>query len=176
MLSLSSIAGWEGAVLASIAGAQGTLEERDQQIERSGMYGEYPAIVRAYEELFADAENAGEALKRALFLVWRGAMELPVHTGIAPLPDGTVRAVIEKLDERVRHEQGDDELAWMLAWYHAQSPFLLELYGATPALMRFAHTRDADAWREENLSRQAMAMRGQMGRYWIALMDDAIQE
>ena len=75
----------------------------------------------------------------------------------------------------MRRELGDDELAWMLAWYHAQSPFLLELYGATPALMRFAQSLDADAWREENLSRQAMAMRGQMGRYWIALMDDATQ-
>ncbi len=161
-------------MLASITGARGTLEERDQQIERSGMYGEYPAIVRAYEELFADAESAGEAIKRAVFLVWRGAMELPVHTGIAPLPDGTVRAVIEWLDAHVRRDHGDDELAWMLAWYHAQSPLLLELYGATPALLSLAQAHDADAWRDETISRQTMALRGQMGRYWIALMDSAI--
>ena len=74
MLSLTSLAGWEDAVLASIAGAHGTIEERDRQVERSGVYGEYPAIVRAYEELFADAESAGEAIKRAIFLVWRGAV------------------------------------------------------------------------------------------------------
>ena len=84
MLSLSSLAGWEDAVLASIAGARGSLEERDRQIERSGVYGEYPAIVRAYAERFADPESAGEAVKRAVFLVWRGAMELPVHTGSDP--------------------------------------------------------------------------------------------
>ena len=156
-------------MLASIAGARGTLEERDQQIERSGMYGEYPAIVRAYEELFADEESAAEAIKRATFLVWRGAMEPPVHTGIAPLPDGTVRAVIEKLDVHVRRDLGDAELEWMLAWYHAQGPYLLELYGATQALLKFAQARYADAWRDENISRQAMALRGQMGRYWVEL-------
>ena len=107
MLSLNSLAGWEEAVLASITGARGTLEERDSQIERSGLYGEYPAIVRAYEELFADPEAEGEAIKRAVFLVWRGAMELPVHTGIAPLPDGTVREVIDAL--RLRFMVTEDE-------------------------------------------------------------------
>ena len=91
LLSLTSLAGWEEAVLTSIAGAQGTIEERDRQIERSGMYGEYPAIVRAYEELFTNPESAGEAIKRASFLVWRGAVGLPAVSGIAPLPDGTVR-------------------------------------------------------------------------------------
>ena len=64
LLSLNSLAGWEDAVLASIAGAKGTMEERDRQVERSGVYGEYPAIIRAYEELFADPEGAGEAIKR----------------------------------------------------------------------------------------------------------------
>jgi hypothetical protein len=169
MLSLSSIAGWEDAVLASIQGTSGTPEERDRQIERSGMYGEYPAIVRAYEELFADPESAGEAIKRATFLVWRGAMELPVSTGIAPLPDGTVREVIDALDARVRRGEADDELAWMLAWYHAQSPYLLELYGATSVLVQLAESRDAEEWRRAGITRGQMARRGQMGRYWTTL-------
>ena len=169
MLSLSSLAGWEDAVLASIAGARGSLEERDRQIERSGIYGEYPAIVRAYEELFADPESAAEAVKRAVFLVWRGAMELPVHTGIAPLPDGTVREVIGALDARIRGHDGDAELEWMLAWYHAQSPYLLELYGATTALCAAAERCAATTWRGAGITAERMALRGQMGRYWSAL-------
>ena len=169
MLSLASLAGWEDAVLASIAGTSGTVEERDQQIERSGMYGEYPAIVRAYAEHFNDPETSGEAIKRATFLVWRGAMESPAVTGIAPLPDGTVREVIDALDTRVRRGQQDDELAWMLAWYHAQGPFLLELYGATPALVQLAESCDANAWRHAGITRERMAQRGQMGRYWLAM-------
>src|SRR3954463_6462409 len=107
MLSLSSLAGWEEAVLASISGAQGNLEERDRQIERSGMYGEYPAIVRAYEEHFDDPESSLEAIKRAFFLVWRGAMASPADTGIAPLPEGTVRVVVDALDALVRRGEVD---------------------------------------------------------------------
>ncbi|MEO7455126.1 MAG: hypothetical protein ABIY52_02620 [Gemmatimonadaceae bacterium] len=169
MLSLSSLAGWEDAVLASIAGTSGTLEERDRQIERSGMFGEYPAIVRAYAEHFRDAETAGEAVKRAIFLVWYGAMEPPALTGIAMLPDGTVREVIDALDARSAQVPADDELGWMLAWYHARSPYLLELYGATPALLRLVESRDADDWRRAGITREGMALRGQMGRYWLSL-------
>ena len=160
-------------MLASILGAQGTVQERDHQIERSGMYGEYPAIVRAYQELLSDAECASEALKRAVFLVWRGAVELPVSTGIAPLPDGTVREVVDALNVRVRRGQGDDEQRWMLAWYHAQSPDLLDLYGGTPTVMEFAQSCDADAWKHAKTSPGQMAMRGQMGQYWTTLSNGA---
>jgi hypothetical protein len=168
VLSLNSIAGWEDAVLASIAGARGTIDQRDRQIERSGVYGEYPAIVRAYEELFADSELAGEAIKRAVFLVWRGAMDLPADTGIAPLPDGTVREVVDAVNARARRGEIDDEQTWMLAWYHAQSPYLFELYGATPDLINVAQACDATAWRSAGITKERMAVRGQMGRYWSA--------
>jgi hypothetical protein len=165
MLSLRSIAGWEDAVLASIAGAQGTPEERDQQIERSGMYGEYPAIVRAYQELFSDADSAGEAVKRAVFLVWAGALFPPMQTGIAPLPDGTVRSVFDALCSRVR-DFPDEELMWMLAWYHARSPDLFDLYGATRDLMDRLDASSPEDWRDAGVTAQGMAGRGQMGRYW----------
>ena len=173
VLSLNSLAGWEEAVLASIAGATGGIEERDRQIERSGVYGEYPAIVRAYEELFVDEESAGEAIKRAVFLVWRGAVEVPSVTGIAPLPDGTIRAVVEALDTRARRGILDDEQRWMLAWYHARSPDLLELYGATPALLMTAASRNSETWRNAKITASGMALRGQMGRYWTDLATGA---
>jgi hypothetical protein len=169
VLSLSSLAGWEDAVLASIRGASGTLEEQDRQIERSGMYGEYPAIVRAYVELFADQESAPEAIKRAVFLVWRGAMAPPAATGIASLPDGTSRTVIEELDARVRRGQTDDELAWMLAWYLGEGRFVFELYGGTPKLFRHAEGLAPDAWRSAGITAASMTQRGQLGRYWTML-------
>ena len=173
MLSLNSLAGWEDAVLASIAGATGDIEERDRQIERSGVYGEYPAIVRAYEELFADEESSGEAIKRAVFLVWRGSVETPAVTCIAPLPDGTVRAVVEALEARERHGLADAEQRWMLAWYHARSPDLLGLYGATQGLLDAAVAMPADAWRAAGITAAGMALRGQMGRYWTDLATGA---
>jgi hypothetical protein len=146
VLSLSSLAGWEDAVLASIGGASGSLEERDRQIERSGMYGEYPAIVRAYAE-----------------------MELPSVTGIAPLPDGTARSIMDALDARIARGATDDELAWMLAWYHAQGPYVLELYGATPRVLTFAEAGRANGWEGAAITPARMAQRGQLGRYWTSL-------
>ncbi len=169
MLSLRSLAGWEEAVLASVNGAGGSVEERDRQIERSGLYGEYPAIVNAYIELFSVDDSAGEAIKRALFLVWRSAVEAPVLTGVPPLPEGTFRAVIAAVDSRARRSTSDDELRWMLAWYaHAARP-LFELYGATPGLLRYCDAVPSDAWRAARIVPGEMAQRGQMGRYWAAL-------
>jgi hypothetical protein len=169
VLSLTSLAGWEEAVLASIRGASGSLVERDRQIERSGLYGEYPAIVRAYVDLFTDAESSLEAVKRAAFLVWRGAVAPPDGTGIAELPVGTARAVIAELDARSRRGATDAELGWMLAWYHGEAAHLFELFGASPGLLRFAENQPRDAWRSAAVDREGMTRRGQMGRYWAAL-------
>jgi hypothetical protein len=169
VLSLSSLAGWEEAVLASLHGASGTLEERDRQIERSGLFGEYPAILSAYVELFADRESAPEALKRALFLVWHSAIAAPATTGIASLPEATARTVIEELEARIRAGSTDDELAWMLGWYASGGRFVLELYGATSRLLAFADSTPPDAWRSAPITDATMRQRGQMGYYWTAL-------
>jgi len=165
MLSLSSLAGWEESIMASIAGATGTPDERDSQIERSGLYGEYPAIVNAYIEHFSNPESALEALKRSYFLVWRSAMASPSETGIAPLPEGTIRVVIDELDAWARRDAPDAELRWMLGHYHERGPSVLELYGASPRLVRLAA-----AARQSPPSPAAMSGRGQMGRYWSNLL------
>ncbi len=166
MLSPASLAGWEDAVLASLCGATGTDEERDRQIERSGLYGEYPAILHGYQELFAVEEHRAEALKRAAFIIWRGATAAPSQTGIAPLPDGSVRQVIASLDSAARSRQVAGELHWMLAWYHYLSPDLFSLYGATPALLGSLAGEDGDAWKAVEIDPVTMRTRGQMGRYW----------
>lgn len=169
MLGLSTLAGWEDAVLASIRGASGSPDERDAQIERSGLYGEYPTIVNAYIEHFSDPDSSLEALKRAYFLVWRSAMATPAETGIAPLPDGTIRVVIDELDAWARRDAADPELRWMLGHYHALGPSVLDLYGASARLVRVAREAGAESWREAPFTDSAMAGRGQMGRYWSEL-------
>jgi len=169
VLSLSTLSGWEDAVLASIQGASGTPDERDAQIERSGLYGEYPAIVNAYIEHFSDPDSALEALKRAYFLVWRSAMATPAETGIAPLPDGAIRVVIDELDAWARRDAPDAELRWMLGHYHALGPSVLELYGASARLIRLAREAGPASWRDASAGSDSMAGRGQMGRYWTDL-------
>lgn len=169
VLSLTSLAGWEDAVLASLRGASGTLEERDRQIERSGLFGEYPAILSGYVELLADPEAEAEALKRAVFLVWRAAMAPSTATGIASLPEAASRAVITQLDAHVRRGSADSELAWMLAWYVSGGRFVFELYGATAALLDFADATPPDTWRSRPITPDTMRQRGQMGHYWTTL-------
>jgi len=169
VLSLASLAGWEEAVMASLRGASGTLDERDRQIERSGLFGEYPAILNAYVELFADPESALEALKRAVFLLWHSAMAPSATTGIASLPDATARAVIEELDARVHPDFVDEELAWMLAWYVFGGRFVFELYGATARLLALAESTPSDSWRSRFVTEDSMRQRGQLGHYWTAL-------
>ena len=169
MLSLSSLAGWEDAVLASLRGASGTLEERDRQIERSGLFGEYPAILGAYVELLADPETEAEALKRAVFLVWRSGMAPAAETGIASLPEATSRTVVMHLDALVRRGAADEELSWMLAWYVAGGRFVFELYGATAALLDFADATPPETWRSRPITPDTMRQRGQMGNYWTSL-------
>lgn len=169
MLSLVSLAGWEDAVLASLRGATGTLEERDRQIERSGLFGEYPAVLGAYVDLFDDPDSELEALKRAVFLVWRAAMAPAATTGIASLPEATSRAVITHLDARIRRGLADEELSWMLAWYVAGGRFVFELYGATAALLDFADATPSDMWRSRPITPDTMRRRGQMGYYWTML-------
>ncbi|HEX7979770.1 MAG TPA: hypothetical protein VF461_14280 [Gemmatimonadaceae bacterium] len=173
MLSLNSLAGWEESVMASIAGATGTPDQRDSQIERSGLYGEYPAIVNTYIEHFSDPDTALEALKRAYFLVWRSAMAAPSETGIPPLPDGTIRVVIDELDAWSRRAVPDDELRWMLGHYHERGPSVLELYGASPRLVHLAASGGEDDWRRVAPSAATMTGRGQMGRYWSALLSNS---
>ncbi len=158
-------------MLVSVRGASGTPDERDAQIERSGLFGEYPAIVNAYVEHFSEAGTALEALKRAYFLVWRSAMATPAESGMASLPDGTIRNVIDELDAWGRRQHSDTELPWMLGHYHALGPSVLELYGASRRLVRLAVAAGGDAWRSATIDRTAMSVRGQMGRYWIAMRE-----
>jgi hypothetical protein len=169
MLGLSTLAGWEDAVLASVRGARGTPDERDAQIERSGLYGEYPAIVGGYIEHFSVAESALEALRRAYFLVWRGAMAAPAESGIASLPEGTIRLVIDELDAWGRRGAADPELRWMLGHYHAVGPSVLDLYGASVPLIHLVVDVGGEAWRDVGITRASMFARGQLGHYWTAL-------
>ncbi len=171
-LPLGAIAGWEAAILASIAGASGTLEERHAQIVRSGLYGEYPAILAAYQALLADSGSGAEALKRAVFVAWIGTVAPPCLTAVLDLPERALRATVGALERRLRHGTDDDpELRWMLAWYHAVAPALFDVYGGDGSVADAVAGCAPDAWRSAGLTPAALANRGQMGRYWRDLLD-----
>jgi hypothetical protein len=172
MLSLTALAGWEAAVLGSIRGASGDIDERDAQITRSGIYAEYPAIFAGYLELVLDADDvviASEALKRAVFIAWYGFQALPTVSAIAELPESAIRRLMNALDDTIAVGDDDEELRVMLAWYVGEFGYVFEHFGPVRGLDAFiggvapadvrALAGDGARW----------AGRGQMGEYWAAL-------
>jgi hypothetical protein len=171
MLSLNAVAGWEMAVLGSIRGATGGIEERDAQITRSGIYAEYPAIFGAYLDLVLDADDAAivaEALKRGIFIAWYGFQALPVTSGIAELPESAIRRLMIALDDRIGAGEADDELRVMLTWYAREFGYVFEHFGPVRGLETLiADVTDAEIAALAEGAR--WAGRGQMGEYWATL-------
>ena len=156
-------------MLASIAGASGTLDERDAQITRSGMYAEYPTIFGEYVELArsaADEQTALEALKRGVFLAWRAANAIPVETGLAELPETEVREIMKVLDAAIKAGRGDEELRLMLAWYRDAFGVVFDHFGPVRSLDTFIRDVSWPGARERARAIIDTDDRGQMGRYW----------
>ncbi len=173
MLSLSALANWESAVLASIRGAHGTIADRDAQITRSGMYAEYPAIFSTYLELVRLANDPAtvlEALKRLVFLVWYSFKEASVDSGISELPESNVRAVLQELDTAIHAGRVDDELRWMLTWYYDEFGVVFDQLGPVRLLQPWiADLTTADVLAQGGAT-ERFAQRGQMGDYWAAIL------
>jgi hypothetical protein len=169
-LSLEALANWEAAVLARISGASGTPDERDAQITRSGLYAEYPAIIRSYFETEGpEPETWLEVIKRTVFLVWHSFKALPVDSGISEVAESTVRDVFGALDHLIGNGNADEELRSMLAWYRDSFPEPFDTYGPVrnlDAFIRDVSTEDA----LEQLRESQFGGRGQLGMYWSSLL------
>lgn len=172
MPSLDALAGWESAVLASLRGANGTIEERDRQITRAGLYAEYPTIVRSYLDLLADDSAANEALKRAVFIVWLSTVEPSPNTGVAEIPERLAREVMDAVDHQARTSGVDDEFTLMLAWYRSILRAAFELYGAEVSTTAATSGVHHEEWRHRFVPAQ-FNNRGQLGSYWRSLLERA---
>ena len=176
MLSLNALAGWEMAVLGSIRGATGGIEERDAQITRSGIYAEYPAIFGGYLELVLDADDrtiVGEALKRALFIAWYGFMALPTVSAIAELPESAIRKLMTALGDTIAAGEADDELRVMLAWYVSEFGYVFEHFGPVRGLDALIAGVTPGQVAALAAASTRWTGRGQMGEYWGALRPPA---
>lgn len=168
-MNLSALAHWESAVLASIAGATGTLDERDAQITRSGMYAEYPTIFGSYLELARDSQApaiALEALKRAIFLAWWSFNAVPVESGLTELPESEVRELMLELERAIHVGAVDEELRLMLVWYRETFGYPFDHFGPVRHLDEFIGDASLTDVRERVPSAIRGADRGQLGRYW----------
>jgi hypothetical protein len=171
MITLRDLAAWESRVAMLVAQADGQLDERDRTLERSGLYAEYPAILSGYLALLDDEESWLEALKRAVFIVWYSAVEAPMLTGIAELPESGVRATLEAIEAACREGRIDDELRWMLAWYNSVGDFALVRVPGMQAVEAAIESLDPETWRSVPLLKESMRDRGLLGRYWSSLVE-----
>jgi hypothetical protein len=159
-------------VLASIRGATGTIDERDAQITRSGMYAEYPAIIRAYYEIFSGSESNAhrlEALKRAVFLVWYSFTAASTDTGISELAESFVREILSSLEWSIEHGPTDEELRMMVAWYRDAFGAPFEFFGPVKGLDAWIRDVSSDDART-SLTGSHWTGRGQLGLYWAATL------
>jgi len=173
VLNLNALANWESAVLASIRGAAGTIEERDAQITRSGMYAEYPAILDSYLELVdgpdLPADTRLEALKRTTFLVWYSFCVPSVDSGMSEIPESIARHVMDALDSALAGNRGDDELRAMLAWYRDTFAEPFDFFGPVRSLDPFIRDMTTDDARR-TLAASGFSGRGQLGLYWSSIL------
>jgi hypothetical protein len=159
-------------VLASIRGASGTIDERDAQITRSGMYAEYPAIIRGYYELFgAEAPDAIrlEALKRAIFLVWYSFTVVSTDSGISELAETSVRDIMAALEWSIERGPKDEELRRMVAWYRDTFGAPFEFFGPVKGLDGWIRDLSSDDARA-GLVASSWSNRGQLGLYWASVV------
>jgi hypothetical protein len=174
MLSLDALAHWESAVLASIRGATGTIDERDVQITRSGMYAEYPAIFNAYTEARDESPDALlERYKRAIFLIWCSFTQLPVDSGIAELPETRVREEMHSLGALIESGALDEEFRLMLAWYRGHFGYMFDHFGGVRGLDDLIGGLSPDEARTELRRLRApgdFVGRGQLGDYWRTII------
>jgi hypothetical protein len=169
MITLRDLANWEARVAMIVAQADGAPEERDRALERSGLYAEYPAILSGYLALLDDEGSALEALKRAVFLVWYSAIEPPMLSGIAELPESAVHSTLEALERVCREGRADDELRWMLSWYHELGDYALLRTPGLRAVEMVVAESDPRGWETGDRSDARMAERGLLGRYWLSV-------
>ena len=171
MMTLGALGAWEDRLLRELGRRRGSLEDRDNELTRSGLYAEYAAIFGGYVEMARDGDDPAarlEALKRAVFLTWYEGAEPAPLSGLAELPELAVRRTLELLEERCRHGELDRELEWMLPWYHAVAErSLLRLPGLRSLEARLA-ALDPSAWEQARGSHR-LEGRGAMGRYWATL-------
>jgi hypothetical protein len=187
MITLRELAAWEERLAREVeraaAAARGDADAADRALEQGGTYAEYAAVFRSYvewAELADDPVAALEALKRATALLWLSGVLPAAATGLAELPEQSARAVRQRLEALARRGELDEELEWMLPWYHALADFALVGPEPLPYLEALMTDADAQAWRRLPAPQVARftsqpGERGLLGRWWAARLESRDQ-
>jgi len=163
-MNIEDLANQELELLNQTLELVGTIEEKNDKVVYFGIGTKYQRIHEEYSRL---ANSELEALKRGLFIMWYALTEPSCYTGIVILNSEAENRLLKVLDRRLKRDITDYELDWMLDYY-SNWDFVFERF------IEFKHLQDRLKRSEKidlpnQINREEMSQRGQMGRYWNSL-------
>jgi len=167
---LSVLADQEEAILGVVGSLTGLMEKQHERLVELGVYAEYQAVFGGYLRLLSDPEAGAEALKRALFLSWYDLSEPACFTGVSELPSDGRYLVLEALNSAFARGAIDNDLPWMVPYYHHLTDFAFPNLNDHPVLARFLEDADPESYLRARLESRQFEGRGQMGRYWQSIL------
>jgi hypothetical protein len=164
-MNLDEITRLEEEWLAKMSSSSGSINERDEANETTGVYAAWREIFEQYVLLAKNGDV--EALKRAFFLAWYEQAEPDWSSGIKGLDYRLIEEVFQMLDALIETGEVDLELSWMLPWYYHIAPWYLDPYDDLHTLKQ-ASKGGWDLYREF-CGDSSFEGRGQLGEYWASI-------
>ena len=159
-MDLTELAKTETRLYSVVTSLEGSLKEKEEELEKRGIFKEYCQIHQEYAKLQVQSL---EALKRGVFITWYASVESPGLTGIRELDADAEKAIIQSLDQLLKQNRADYELQWMLSHYAAwEHPF--DRFNQYPHLQRKLKSEPVAI--PASIDSRDMSTRGQMGIYW----------
>jgi len=146
-----------------VVGLRGTMEERSAQLRDKGVFDAYKQIHSCYAD---NADEDLESLKRGLFIQWYSMTEPSCFTGIGELDSSSEKKIIKQIDKLIKHARVDSELSWMLKYYFTWD-HVFERFEEYDRLRDWIKNV-AGADLPDEINRDEMSRRGQMGQYWAS--------
>lgn len=163
-MNIEELANQELELLSQTLELVGTIEEKNDKVVYFGIGTIYQKIHEEYSRL---AKSELEALKRGLFIMWYALTGPSCYTGIVILNSEAENRILKILDRRLNRDIIDYELEWMLDYY-SNWDFVFDRFSEYKHLQDRLRRKDKIELPNQ-IDRNEMSKRGQMGRYWNSL-------
>jgi len=154
----------ENELLEKVEKVVGLMEEQNLILEQKGIFDDYKEIFNGYVQLH---KKEIEALKRCLFLYWYSTSEPSCFTGLTEFDNDKIQKILNTLNRRLSQGITDYELDWMLGYY-SNWDYIFEPFSEFKFMIEKMKEKNRVEMPDE-IDRNEMEKRGQMGKYWNSL-------
>jgi hypothetical protein len=166
-MTLAELTQEEERLQAVRSSVVGLIEEKHDQLEGLGAFGDYRRVHSGYARLGLAGDL--EALKRALFIQWYAVAEPAFLSAIHTLDESAERNVLAEV-ERQLPEVGQ-EMRSMVAWALAVADWYFERFGCLESFRASVGASDKERLWTTNPAK--FEGRGQMGEYFSDIVTSA---